>query len=151
MFYQIQLSACRQLDLVKHQMIAQQIITKLVEAHDFEVPPWLMLMESQNLARQQRMDWEKLEDEHKAALNERAKQSVKLSLILDSIREAEPEAMFSDDELLRNIKARADAMGQNGDEVLSRAQKDGSLFGMIASLRDEATIQWIVEKSKIIE
>ena len=34
---------------------------------------------------------------------------------------------------------------------LSSAQKDGSLIGLVAKLKDQATIQWLIEKSSIID
>jgi len=148
---EVQASASNQVRNVETQMISQQIISRLVENHDFKVPPWLMLMESQRLAAQQGIKWDDLGDEDKQMLNQRSSAGIKLSMVLDSIRDTEPEAVFSDDELIRNIKARVESTGQNGDEFLSRAQKDGSLFGMIASLKDEATIQWIISTCKVVE
>jgi len=40
--------------------------------------------------------------------------------------------------------------GGNPDEVLSSAQKDGTLIGLIARLKDEGTIQWLIEQSTIV-
>lgn len=139
------------LQSVRLQRLSQQVISQLLSRHNFEVPPWLLTMEAQQFVAHNKMKMEDLDDEQKKMVNDRCKDSIKLSLILDSVREAAPESIVSDKELLEHIKAKVAESGQNADEFLSRVQKSGALIGMLASLRDEATIQWILSTCNIIE
>lgn len=140
-----------QLNRSKQEQIQQQVGKQLLENHDFEAPYWLVLMEAQKMAAQNGLKWNELTDEQIDFVNSQSKDSVRLSLILDSIRDNEPDVVFSNQEILLKLKQHFEMNGQNAMEILSRAEKDGTLIGMIAALKDEATIHWIVENSNIVE
>ncbi len=133
------------------QEISQQIIKKILIEHDFEVPEWLSKMEAQYLAMNMKITWEQLTFEQKNMLLEQGKNNVKLSLILDAIREAEPEVVFSTQELLNSLRQRLVSNGQNPEKILVEAQKDGSLMGILEKLRTEITLQWLISQSKVID
>ena len=147
-------SASGQIKMQEDQLVSQQLIRKLVDAHDFKVPMWLLLMESQQVASKDGADWKSASDEEKENFNKRAERNVKFSLIMDSIREEEPEVNFSDRELLDSLKSHMASMGRTDEEIneiISRAAADGTLIGMTASLRNDATLKWLISKAKIIE
>ena len=80
-----------------------------------------------------------------------AEKAVKLSLILDAVREAEPDTSFSERELLNGLRMKVSGTGGNPDEFISSAAKDGSLFGIIANMKDSATLDWIIKNSTIVD
>lgn len=133
------------------QQITNQVMMRILESHDFEVPAWNILMESQQFAAQQGVPWEELTDEQIDNINAQSKDKIKLTLILDSIRENEPDAVYSDQEMVDKIRAQLSEQGQNTDEIMSRMAKDGSLIGTIAAMKDTAVQQWLVEQSKLVE
>lgn len=135
----------------EHHMISQQLIKQLLSLHEFEIPAWLVSMEAQQIAAQSKFKWADLQDEHKNIFLQRARDNVKLALIMDEIKEQEPEAHFSDTELINVIKQRVTSAGQDPEQFLVEAQKDGRLLGLLAALRNEAMLQWLVEQSKIVE
>jgi trigger factor len=63
--------------------VSDQIIKRIVESHEFEIPDFLKEGEAQNLAHQSGLNWKDLNDETKADLVSRGEKSVRLSLILD--------------------------------------------------------------------
>lgn len=132
-------------------LLTQQVTTRLLEHNEFEVPSWLVLMESQNTARKMGKHWHDLSMEEVEAFNANSKKSVKLSMILDSVREADPESVFSTQEIIDKLKNQIASQGQDPVAVLTQAEKDGTLLGEVTRLRDEATVQWILDNSKIIE
>lgn len=133
------------------QELSQQIVRKLIELHEFEIPSWLISMEAQQLAMQSKLKWTDLQDDHKEMFLSQAKNNVKLALIMDEIKEHEPEAFFSDVELLNIVRQRVAGMGQDPEKFLVEAERDGRLLGLLAALRNEATLQWLVSQSKIVE
>jgi trigger factor len=139
-----------QLEKIRRQMITQQVLNRILEAHDFKVPQWLVTMEAQDAARTLGADWNKLSDDDIINLNKQSVKKVKLSMILDSIRDEEPDAVFSEEEILGKMRANISMNGGNPSEVLSSAAKDGTLVGLVAKLKDEATIQWLIEQNNII-
>ena len=134
--------------------IAQQLINKLLENNQFEVPTWLTGMETQRLAQSNNLDLETVGEEARKFLTEQAEKQVRLSLILDSIRDLEPESQFSNMELLNSMRQKLMMAGhteQSADTLMKQAERQGSLYGMMAQLKDETTIQWLIEHSKIVE
>jgi hypothetical protein len=128
-----------------------QVMMQILAAHDFEVPAWNVLMESQKFAAGQGVPWESLTDEQVDNINAQSRDKVKLSLILDAIRDDEPDAVYSDQEMIDKIRAQITEQGQNADEIMSRLAQDGSLIGTIAAMKDKAIMHWLVEQSTVIE
>jgi len=144
-------TASGQLDRERRQLISNQVLGKILEKHDFKVPQWFVLMESQNAVRELGVNWSDMTEDEIDSINKQSINKLKLSMILDSIRDEEPEAVFSEQEIMNTMKMNIQNSGGNPDEVLSSAQKDGSLIGLVAKLKDQATIQWLIEQSSIID
>lgn len=135
----------------ERQLVIQQIIKRILAQHDFQVPEWLSLMEAQHLVMNAGGNWDQLSDEQRKTFSNQASDNVKWSLIMESIRENEPEAAFSDTELLGILRQKITEAGQDAEKFLVEQQKTGRLIGMLAGLRNEAVQQWLLEQSKIIE
>jgi len=131
--------------------IHKQITARLLANHDIKVPEWLSLMEAQQLARQNRTNWDELTDEERERYIEAGTKNVKLSLILDSIREEEPEALFTEVELIGALRKRLEITGQDPEKSIEALQKSGRLFGAVAGLREEATLEWVQNHCTIVE
>lgn len=132
-------------------LIQNQVITRLLSLNEVKVPEWLVENEAKGIAQQNNITIDQLQEAEVDKLIEVAENRVKLSLILDSIREAEPQAVFSDEELIGGLKNNLKENGADADKVIEKARLDGTLFGVLASLRDDTTIQWILDHSKVIE
>jgi trigger factor len=139
----------------ENQMVKQQIIVRLLEAHDFVVPQWLVNMEAQHIASTENSQgaatWSLLNDEEKQVYLDRAIKQVKLSLILDSIRDAEVDAVLSEAELIEVLKNQITLRGMDANKFVVEAQQNGQLFGILAQLKDEYVLQWSMDNSKILE
>lgn len=139
------------LNIQQKKKIEQQVISRVLKEHDFQVPSWLAQMEAQQLAAQYGANWAQLTREQKEMLATQARDNVKLSLIFDSIRENEPESIFSDSELLAAIKRKVEEEGQDPEKFLVEAQRDGRLLGMVTGLRNQAMLDWLVQQSKLVD
>jgi len=145
-------TASQRIDVRKNIKLAEQVMKRLVLKHEFEVPAWLALAESKRGAASLGKKWDDLSTEEILSLNEAAKKQVKLSLILDSIREEEPSAVFSEKELVNQLKLNLETQGYpDAMSLMRKMQVDGSLIGHIARIRDEATVQWIIQTCNIVE
>jgi trigger factor len=137
----------------KKAMVQEQVIVRLLSNHDFEIPNWLTEVEVKNIARTNKFDLNSLSESDTDKVIETAENRVKLSLVLDSIREAEPASYFSDEELVSGIKNNLINAGNTeeyANTLLENARANGMLLGVISSLRDETTLEWIVSNSKIL-
>lgn len=131
-------------------IIRREIIENLVKNTDINVPDWLINMEGQHISVQEKLDWNKLSDEEKIPLKDSARNNIKLSLILDSIRDAEPETVLSDAEIINVLKQRVANSGTDPEKFLVESRKNGTLLGMLAGLKDEFALQWLVDNAKLV-
>lgn len=144
--------ASNQFKFKENQLISEQIKLQLINNHDFKTPTWLTNMEAQYICLQEGKQWEKQEQSIKDNYINKAKDNVKFTLILDSIRAQEPESEISENEAIEIIKNAAVQKGvPNVDEWLNDAMNKGHLFGMISKSKNDYTIQYLINNSKVIE
>lgn len=141
--------SANQSKMAVHEAIAKRLVAQTT----IDVPNWMALSEAQYLAQQSQLDWNVLPDQDKEKLLEVAALNVKLSLILDAIRENEPEAQLTDQEVFEVIKqnlAQTQAT-KNLDEVIQQMNKTGYLQILFSRIRDEHTMDFINKSVKLIE
>lgn len=133
--------------------IRQQIILQLLDRHQFEVPSFFVTQEAMTLtAKNGKPAWNTLSDQDKEPLLALAKDNLRMVLIMDSIREAEPTATLSESEVLAHLETLLEQDGKTLQEGLQLLQQSGKLHETMAKLKDEATLQWVVlSKTKIVE
>jgi trigger factor len=133
--------------------IHEAVAKKLVDDAKVDVPNWMSLSEAQYLAHQSQLDWSTMADADKEKLLEMAEQNVKLSLILDKVREATPEAQLTDQEVFEVIKQNMSntKMTQSLDEVIQQMNKTGYLQILFSRIRDEYAMDHIVKSVRLIE
>jgi trigger factor len=122
----------------------KQVSKKLVEMHDFKVPNFLIEQEVEFLAKKNDIKG----DSYSKDLLEQAEKNCKLSLILDSIKEDEPDSVLDEDNARANLYRRFQMQGKDPEKSLVEAQKDGSITMMLAALQDEFTLQWVINEIK---
>lgn len=132
-----------------HEALAKKIVADTTIA----VPNWMALSEAQYLSNQAQMDWNLMKDADKERMIEVATQNVKLSLILDKIREVEPESQLTDQEVFEIIKQNLanTKSGANLDEVIQQMNRTGYLQILFSRIRDENTMDYISKSTKLVE
>jgi|JI10StandDraft_1071094.scaffolds.fasta_scaffold00171_67 trigger factor len=139
-----------QLRIKRKKLIHDQIVKRLNAANEFKVPEYLVKLEAQNLARQSKLILEQLDEKTQEETTKTATEMVKLSLILDGIRNKEIELKFSHKELYGMLAQRLVSAGYT-PESMQQMEKRGELTGLIAALQDSITLDWIEKKSEIIQ
>jgi trigger factor len=129
------------------------ITSKLVEDTKIDVPSWMTLSEAKYLVSKSQVEWEKLEDIDKLKYMEVAEKNVKLSLILDKLREQEPEAQLSDQEVFEVVKRHimASVPKDSVDSYMTEINKNGYLQILFSRVRDEYTIDFLVKNTTFVE
>lgn len=137
-----------------HQMqINEAVARRLINDTAVSVPPWLALSEAQYLAHQAKLDWNTMLDADKEKYISIGEQNVKLSLVLDKVRETEPEAQLTEQEVFEVIKRNlAQTKVQTPiDDVIKEMNRTGYLQILFARIKDEHTLDYIVKQAKIVE
>lgn len=125
----------------------------LVSKHDFLVPQWMKLAEAKYLAQSSKLNWESLSDEDKQKYIDMSEKNIKLALVLEKVRESEPEAQLTDQEVYNTISQNigSAAPGTNVEDTLKNMAKTGYLQVLAVKIKDEYTLDFIAKKIKIIE
>lgn len=148
----VRAEAANVLDQQTRNALQQSVIARLIAGHDFKVPDWLALSEAKYLAANAKVDWDTLEDAVKEAYVNQAARNVKLSLVLDKMRECEPEAQLSDQEVMDIVKGHLNlSSGKSVEEALKEINNLGYLQVLYNRIRDEYTIDFAVKSVKVIE
>ena len=135
----------------------QQILDKLVDAHEFPVPEAYIDRQVQiNVENQLRtlaaqgmdtkdlkLDWHKVREAQK----DRAKRDVKASLLLDKIAERESVGA-TQDEVDREVQRISRQQREAVAVTRAKLQKDGTLGKIASNIRTEKTLNLLFEQSR---
>lgn len=135
------------------QAHVEQIMRKLVAANEIKIPSFLIMSEAKYLASGANTQWDTMLDADRAEFLKMAENNVKLSLILAKIRENEPEAQLSDQEVLATIEQNVGKTKthEEVDATMMELNQSGRLPILAARIRDEFTFDFLVKNSKFIE
>src|SRR5580698_7297198 len=135
----------------------QQLVEKLVDAHDFPVPEvyidrqveinvenQLRTLAAQGIdPRGIKLDWQKVRETQK----DKAARDVKASLLLDKI--AEREAIgATQEEIDREVQKIARQQREAVALVRAKLQKDGAIARIAGHIRTEKTLNFLFEQSR---
>lgn len=136
----------------EHQLLTQAVSAKLVELNEISVPNWISLSEAQYLAHQSRLVWDKLEDNDKELYLKLAEKNTKLTLILDRIRDEEPEAQLSDQEVFEMIRQKIVSSNPKEpvDDIIKNMNQSGYTQILFSRIKDEYTLDFVTKTMKVI-
>jgi trigger factor len=127
------------------------ISQRLVSGHDFQVPEWMAIKEAQHMAATSKLDWNTFTDQTKENYIAQSNKNIKLSLILEKIRDSEPEAQLSDSELIEVVRANLSTMTDKPlEEVMRDLNNAGYLQVLFNRIKDEYTLNFAVKTVKFI-
>lgn len=132
--------------------ITHQLIKQIVMSHNIKVPTWLAAPEAKVVARELGSEWDASTDEQKEGFMQTAENNIKITLILDKVREKEPEAQLSDEEAFNVLKAnlpKVESMAP--DAVLQNLANTGYMPMMMNRIKDEYALNFLVKNTKVIE
>ena len=140
--------------------LRDQVIRKLIDAHQFEVPQSLIEEQTnqrlQDVARQmmsrgvdpnnQELNWQAAAEEMRG----QAEGDVRATMLLEKIAEAE-NITVSDEEVEAEIQAIADASRQPLMQVRAALTKDGGKRSIAHRLRNRKALEFLVENAQITD
>lgn len=130
---------------------ANQISNRLVAGHDFRIPSWLSAAESKFVASRNGANWDTLTDFEKEQYVAGAEKSIKLSLVLNRIREEMPETQLTEEETFKIIKDNFAKFSSEPDKAIETAYNNGSLQILMNRAKDDYALQAIKKTCTIVE
>jgi trigger factor len=137
----------------RKQLVTDAVANLLIANNTVAVPNWMALSEAKYLAHQSRLDWNTLTDADRETFLQMADKSVKLSLILDRIRDDNPEAQLTDQEVFEVVKRNLakTKVTASMDEVIQQMNKSGYLQILFSRIRDEHAMDFVIKSVKLVE
>lgn len=139
------------------QYYSHQVSERLIENHNIQIPNWLTLVEAQMLAKRNEYEWDPMTDDIKEKWLKLGEKSVKLSLILNKIKEEEPDAQLSDEEVINIMRMKFDREIKMSDkkisidDVLNELAQTGKMSIMSSVIRDDFVIDFVIKNATIAE
>lgn len=139
----------------ENDLIQKQVAIKLIEANPFEVPDFLL----KQIFFQTALGFGYLPDQIENNLLDKedyntimtsALNNIKLSLILDVVRENEPDAILNNSEITQRLASHPSLQGHDINKLLSNPQTAPQIQQFISSIKEEFTMQWLISQSNII-
>lgn len=131
--------------------VLNQISARLVANHDFKVPSWLTLAEAKYKVVNDGINWDEMEDFRREQYLGIAERSVRLTLVLNKIREEEPNAQLTEEETLATLKQGLAKQVSDVDEAMKALYKNGQLPSLYNRVKDEYALEFIRGTCKIVE
>lgn len=132
----------------KQEAIRGQVATKLLENNKFEIPKFIIEGEAKYIASKSGISFDTASDEDKKKYLDQGEKNSRLSLILDSVRESEPDSVLNEVEARNAIANNIQAQGGNPEQVFNNP----AVYAMLmSSIKDEFTLQWVADKANVIE
>lgn len=128
-----------------------QISRRLIADHDFKIPEWISLPEAKIQAQMQKKKWDDLSEEEKQKLIKDSEDGIKLSLILEKIKDNEPDAQLSNEELIELAKKNIGQYTSNPEVAMEDIYKQGQMSMLLSRVKDEFTLGFIQRNCNIIE
>lgn len=133
------------------QKIFEQISTRLLENHPFDVPEWITNAETEMSAKSSGLEYSKLSDADKNDLTKKAQNNIRLSLILAKVRENEPDCQLTDEEAFSIVKTNIQQFTSDPEKTLQDIINNGHIGMLFARVRDESVLEFIEKNCTIIE
>lgn len=144
-------SATQKIAEFSRKALVEQIVSRLRNSHNIEIPNWLIDMDAQQIAGSHGLKWSELDETAKGTLQSKARERLKTTLIFDAIREKEVDLQLSEGEIISLLRRKLVEQGEDPGSFLVEAQRSGKLYGIVAGLQQEATLDWLVKQQNIIE
>jgi FKBP-type peptidyl-prolyl cis-trans isomerase (trigger factor) len=80
-----------------------------------------------------------------------ARKGLKVSMILDKVRENEPDAQLSEEEVVNAVRALVEKSGRNFEEEVQNLSKNGQIGMLVARVKEEYTLDFILKNSNIVD
>ena len=153
----VQAAILRERETESKGKVKNELLDKLVDAHDFPVPNVYIDRQVENNVEQQlsglaaqgmdvsklNLDWEKVRE----SLKDRATRDVKASLLLDRIADRE-SIVAMQDEVDREVQRYARAQRKPAAQIRMDLEKNGGLGRISAQIRTEKTLNFLFDNAR---
>jgi trigger factor len=143
--------ATSKVDQATRAAMLQQVSLRLVESTQFDMPSWLTLAEARFVAANAEVNFDEQTEEVRRNYLELAEKNVRLALVLDRIRETEPDAQLTDQEVHEMIKQFVSRSGGDLESMMTQMTDNKYIQILSARVRDEHALDFVLKTVSIVD
>lgn len=132
------------------QILEEEIIDKLLEIHDFEIPEKWVNEEVQYIIKQFGVKVDSTEEFYSYA-EKMAERNVRRTFILDAIYDAEPTLQITKEELDKLIKQESERTGLSTITIKDRLKKKNVMDSVFGMIRQRKVMEMILNQVQFTE
>lgn len=129
----------------------QELIEKLNEVNEVVIPDWVVIDVANNALAAQGKKLQELNDQQRMELIQLCRGRIKVSLILEKIKDLEPTAQLADEELKRLLELNLPRFPEHLQNALL-VQRDVNTYAQVLSdIQNEFTVKWVFDHSRLLD
>ena len=132
-------------------MVRGQVLTKLLQLNPIDIPMWQVVEIAKQLANQNQLDWNTVEDQIRAQLLMEAQNKIKLSFLFERIKDTEAECLLSTEELLSILNANIMNFPENVRKELEKGTNFELFQRVFTEIQDQHIAKWLVNHCKMVD
>lgn len=129
-----------------HQLLDNQITTKLLELNDFIAPQSMVDKEMLRILGKNKL--QNLPPQAKDELQVLSERNIKRAIIMDAIYEKEDEIEVTPDELTKLLEEHAAKNNMTKDQLVSNLYNSGQMDNFMGVLKISSTLDFIIDHAK---
>lgn len=133
--------------VLNRSMLDQQIVTKLLEVNQFDVPKTMVEGEILRILQASNNKIENLPEQAKAELDKLATFNIRRAILMDAIYEKEEDIEVTPEELNKLLEGHAKTNNQSKDELVSNLYNSGQMDNFVGVLRVANVFDFIIDHS----
>lgn len=132
-------------------MVRGQVLTKLLQLNPIDIPMWQVVEIAKQLANQNQLDWNTVEDQVRSQLLMEAQNKIKLSFLFEKVKDTEAECLLSTEELLGILNANIMNFPENVRKELEKGTNFQLFQQVFTEISDQHIAKWLVNHCKMVE
>jgi trigger factor len=148
---QVNMMASSRIKEIENSAIIDQVSKRIVDNHECRVPEWISIAEAKMNAKNNKSEWDSLSDDERKKYIDGAIQNVRLSLVLEKVRDEEPSAQLTDEEVFKIAQEEVAKYSQEPNKAIQEMYNNGYLNMFFNRIRDDYTLDFIRKTCNITE
>ena len=147
---EVEKQAQQRLDEHIFNAVRPSIARKLLQANPVEVPLWQIIEVAKQIAVQNKLDWNSMEDSVRSQIIMEAHSKIRISFIFEKIKDTVAECVLSTEEMLTILNANIGNFEPNVRKELEKGTNVQLFQTIFGEIQDQHILRWLVTNSKVV-
>ena len=132
-------------------ILKSTVSDKLLELNKIDVPPWMVSTTAVQVVEMQKKSFDTLPVEEKGNIIEETAKNIKMSFIIEKIKELEVEAVLSQQELMKILESNIGKFPESTRKELIEGKNMALYSKILNDIQTEYVLRWVIDHSKMVD